>query len=66
MLDYRRAKLAIDLFNAGEHGYEELAKRADLTSILLEMGRAQGGDGLTIEQMLANKAAERDDEDDDG
>lgn len=64
ILDYRRARLAIDLFNGGEKGFEELAKREDLTSILLEMGRAQGGDGLTIEQMLANKAAERGDEDD--
>lgn len=66
ILDYRRAKLAIDLFNGGEQGLAELAKREDLTAILLEMGRAQAGDGLTLQHMLANKAAETDEDDDDG
>ena len=66
ILDYRRAKLSIDLFNGGGKGLEQLAKREDLTAILLEMGRAQAGDGLTLDQMMANKAAETDDEDDDG
>ena len=43
VLDYRRARLAIDLFNGGEKGFEELAGRPDLMQLLLEMGRAQAG-----------------------
>lgn len=31
--------------------------------MLLEMGRAQAGGSLTLDHMLANKAAESDDED---
>lgn len=65
ILDYRRAQAAIDLFNGGRHGMEQLEKRPDLTAILLEMGRAQAGGALTLDQMLANKAVEHDDEDED-
>lgn len=65
ILDYRRARAAIRLFNGGEKGLAELARRPDLTEILLEMGRAQAGDGLTLDHMLANRAAEAADEDDD-
>ncbi len=58
ILDYRRAQVAIDLFNGGRHGLEQLQKRADLCEILLEMGRAQSGAGLTMDHLIANKTAE--------
>lgn len=66
ILDYRRAHAAIDLLNSGSRGFEELRKRPDLAELLVEMGRAQSGGGLTLDVMLANKAAESpDDEDED-
>jgi len=64
ILDYRRAQAAIDLFNDGSKGLAALRERPDLTAILLEMGRAQAGAGLTLDHMLAVKAAERDEDDD--
>ncbi len=65
ILDYRRAQVAIDLFNGGRHGIEQLQKRPDLCEILLEMGRAQAGtNALTLDHMLANKAAESDEDED--
>lgn len=66
ILDYRKAQVAIDLFNGGRPGLEQLEKRPDLALILTEMGRAQAGPALTLDHMLAVKAAETpDDEDDD-
>lgn len=65
ILDYRRAQAAIDLLNGGSRGFDELRKREDLAAILVEMGRAQSGSGLTLDVMLANKAAETPDDDED-
>lgn len=64
ILDYRRAQAAIDLFNGGKRGLEQLEKRPDLAAILLEMGRAQAGAALTLDHMLTAKAAEQPDEED--
>lgn len=66
ILDYRRARRAIDLFNDGAKGFDELQKRPDLVQILVEMGRAQAGPDVTIGEMLAAKQATwtEDDEDD--
>jgi len=69
ILDYRRARLAIDLFNGGQRGQAELAERDDLMGLLLEMGRAQNGDGYTVADVMAglNQARpEKDEDDDDG
>lgn len=63
ILDYRRAQEAIRLFNGGAAGFEELSKREDLTGILLELGRAQAGPGVQLDQMLAAKRAEWREED---
>lgn len=65
ILDYRRAQDAIRLFNGGAKGFEELSKREDLTTILLELGRAQAGQDVELGQMLAAKRAEWKDEDED-
>lgn len=53
IMDYRRARRAVELVNGGESGYEELCQRADLTDILLAMARAQGGTDATVEQVAA-------------
>lgn len=52
ILDYRRARYAVELFNGGERGFEQLQQRADLLELLLEMGRAQGGPATTVEDVL--------------
>lgn len=66
-MGYRQARAAVDLFNQGEEGFEELSKRADLLDVLLEMGRAQVGPDLTQEEMLRGMAERhgRDEEDED-
>lgn len=68
ILDFRNARHAIDLFNGGSKGREELAKYPDLNALLLEMSRAQAGDdALNIEQALEGIAAnhpQTDDEED--
>lgn len=52
ILDYRRAQHAVELFNAGERGFEQLQKRPDLLDLLLELGRAQGGPAATLDDVL--------------
>ena len=42
VLEYRAAKAAIDLFNAGSRGVAELQKQPGLVALLLEINRAQG------------------------
>lgn len=65
ILDYRRAETAIDLFNGGRAGLEQLEKRPDLAAILLEMGRAQAGTpALTLDHMLSTKAAAAEEDED--
>lgn len=69
ILDYRRARLAIDLFNGGQRGRAELAERDDLMALLLDMGRAQNGDGYTVADVMAGleqARPEKDEDDDDG
>lgn len=41
IVEYRRARTAIDLFNSGRDGAEQLGKRPDLTNLLLEIAKAQ-------------------------
>lgn len=67
ILDYRRASYAVELFNGGELGFEQLSKRPDLTELLLELARAQQGAGATLDGVFADLRAQRqgDDEDDD-
>lgn len=64
IVDYRRARLAIDLFNGGRQGAEQLGKRPDLTALLLEMGKAQGGQQTTIDDVYGTLKAQRTDDDD--
>lgn len=52
ILDYRRAQYAVELFNGGERGFEQLQKRHDLLDLLLELGRAQGGPATTLDDVL--------------
>jgi len=52
ILDYRRAQHAVELFNAGERGFEQLQKRPDLLDLLLELGRAQGGPATTLDDVI--------------
>lgn len=59
ILDYRRARLAIDLFNAKREGMQRLAERPDLTEILLEMGRAQTGDTTSLTDVYESIRAGR-------
>lgn len=65
IMDYRRARLAIDMFNGGERGRGQLAERDDLMSLLLEMGRAQNGDGYTVADVMAGLEQARPEKDDD-
>lgn len=44
VLDYRNAQAAIELFNAGSKGIEQLGKHPELGQLLLEMHRAQGSE----------------------
>mgnify|MGYP001616194586 CR=1 FL=1 len=52
ILDYRTAKAAIDLFNGGKEGAEELLKQPHLGAILVAMHRAQVGEDVTVGQMM--------------
>lgn len=52
ILDYRRARYAVELFNGGERGFEQLQQRPDLLDLLLELGQAQGGPATTLEDVL--------------
>lgn len=52
ILDYRRARYAVELFNGGERGFEQLQQRPDLLDLLLELGQAQGGLATTLEDVL--------------
>lgn len=65
ILDYRRARLAIDLFNQGKQGFEQLAAREDLMAILLELGRAQGGPDVTLDNVYDALRSQRPEKDDD-
>lgn len=65
ILDARRARLAVDLFNDGRHGRAQLAERPDLMDLLLEMARAQQGAHITQADVLADLAANHPDEEDD-
>ena len=68
ILDYRRARVAVDLFNEGDRGREQLAQREDLMSLLLEMGRAQNGDSYTLADVMTGLEQARPEkgDDDDG
>lgn len=67
IIDFRRASTAIDLFNGGDRGREQLAKREDLMALLLEMGRAQNGDGYTLADVMTGLEQARPEKgDDDG
>lgn len=66
IVEFRRAKLAIELFNSGRDGAEQLGKRPDLTDLMLEMGKAQGGPQTQIEDVYGTLKAQQqttDDED---
>lgn len=65
ILDYRRARLAIDLFNDKRDGMKRLAERPDLTEILLEMGRAQAGDATSLTDVYESIRAGRPRDEDD-
>lgn len=62
ILDYRRARLAIDLFNQGEKGFEQLSEREDLLALLLELGRAQDSNATLdgVYRALKEQRPERD------
>ena len=61
ILDYRAARLAVDLMNDGSRGYEQLVKRPELQDILLRMHRAQQGDQVTYDDVVRAMATEDDD-----
>lgn len=63
IIDYRRAQLAIDLFNGGRNGAEELGKRPDLTALLLEIAKAQGGDETELDDVYRTLKAQQPDDD---
>ena len=58
ILDYRNAKAAVEMFNDAKNGAGQLAKHPELMQLLLEMHRAQLGDGVTMEQVQAMIAGE--------
>ncbi|MDO8704083.1 MAG: hypothetical protein Q7J84_03975 [Sulfuricaulis sp.] len=53
VLDYRNAKAAIDLFNQGRKGAEEMQKHPELGQLLVEMHRAQETT-LTVEDLMSD------------
>lgn len=55
ILDYRTAKAAIDLFNGGKEGAEELLKHPEMGAILVDMYRAQVDEDVTVAQMMATR-----------
>lgn len=53
IIDYRNARTAIDLFNRGREGAEQLAEHPSLMELLREMWRAQSGKPIGQEEMLS-------------
>lgn len=64
VMDYRNARQAIDYFNQGREGLEQLGKYPFLQQILLDLHRAQQP-GLTLGDVLADMSR-RSAEDDGG
>lgn len=64
IVEYRRVKTAIDLFNSGRDGAEQLGKRPDLTALLLEMAKAQDAD-TELDHVYHTLKSQRTDSDDD-
>lgn len=65
ILDYRHARLAIDLFNGGPQGVEQLGNRPDLTDLLLELGKAQAGEQTRLQDVYGALKAQQPDTQDD-
>lgn len=65
IMDARRVRLGVDLFNQGRKGREQLAERPDIMDLLLEMARAQQGNHVTETDLLADLAANHPDDDED-
>ncbi len=65
IIDFRRARTAIDLFNSGRQGAEQLGKRPDLTALLLEIAKAQDGGAELDDVYRTLKAQQTDDEEED-
>ena len=58
VFDYRNAKTAVELFNQGKKGVEELGKKPALMNLLVELHRAQF-DAATLEWADVREAMER-------
>lgn len=63
ILDYRRAKSALDLFNGGKDGAARLQEHPDLLELLLEMARAQSPE-VTLDDLLSDLEGKRRKDDD--
>ncbi len=64
VLEYRAARQAVELFNAGSKGIETLQQNPGLINLLLEMHRAQGTE--TDEAAILADMAQRGSDDGDG
>lgn len=64
ILDYRRARAALDLFNSGREGAQQLADHPEMLELLLEMGRAQSPE-MTLDLLLSDLERRRKTDEDD-
>lgn len=61
VLDYRNAGVAVELFNQGRKGVEQIQREPLLAEILLELHRAQDG-AVTMAGVVADMQTRGDEE----